>query len=152
MIFFDEIDALGQARGGLNSQSEVQGGTDSCSRRVLAELLIQLNRDSTAFVGSGTNSNGSNTATNSDVEDYSETQSVDSTFADLDHEANNPATNNQDVRVIVVAATNRPDDCDAALIRRFTVRVLVGLPGERDRRKMLEHFLRGIEHTISPQA
>ena len=49
VIFFDEIDALGQSRGtddfggGLGSKMST-AGADACSRRVLAELLIQLSR------------------------------------------------------------------------------------------------------------
>jgi SpoVK/Ycf46/Vps4 family AAA+-type ATPase len=37
VIFFDEIDALGQSRDGSRG-----GEGDGCSRRVLAELLLQL--------------------------------------------------------------------------------------------------------------
>lgn len=52
-------------------------------------------------------------------------------------------------RVLVVAATNRPEDCDPALLRRFGVRVLVGLPETRDRRRILERLLVGVKHTVS---
>ena len=53
-------------------------------------------------------------------------------------------------RVIVIAATNRPEDCDAALLRRFSIRVLVGLPSQRDRRRILSRLLEGIDNTITP--
>jgi SpoVK/Ycf46/Vps4 family AAA+-type ATPase len=53
-------------------------------------------------------------------------------------------------RIIVVAATNRPEDCDPALLRRFSIRVLVGLPSQRDRKKILYRLLEGIENTLTP--
>ena len=53
-------------------------------------------------------------------------------------------------RVIVVAATNRPEDCDPALLRRFAVRVLVGLPSRKDRKKIIKRLLSDVEHNITP--
>ena len=54
--------------------------------------------------------------------------------------------------MIVVAATNRPEDCDPALLRRFAVRVLVGLPTRKDRKKIIRRLLSDVEHSItSPQ-
>lgn len=52
-------------------------------------------------------------------------------------------------RVIVVAATNRPEDCDPALLRRFAVRVLVGLPTKRDRKKIISRLLKDVNHSIT---
>lgn len=52
-------------------------------------------------------------------------------------------------RVILIAATNRPVDCDPALLRRFSVRVLIDLPTFRDRRRMIKSFLININHTLS---
>ena len=54
------------------------------------------------------------------------------------------------IRIIVVAATNRPEDCDPALLRRFAVRVFVGPPTRRDRKKILSKFLSDVEHRITP--
>ncbi len=68
-----------------------------------------------------------------------------STSENLDNNRNcNP-------RVIVIAATNRPEDCDPALLRRFAIRVLIGLPTHRDRRKIISRLLVGIEHDITVQ-
>jgi ATPases of the AAA+ class len=53
-------------------------------------------------------------------------------------------------RIIVVAATNRPEDCDPALLRRFSIRVLVGLPSQRDRKKIIRRLLEGVENTLAP--
>jgi SpoVK/Ycf46/Vps4 family AAA+-type ATPase len=52
-------------------------------------------------------------------------------------------------RVIVVAATNRPEDCDPALLRRFAVRVLVALPTKRDRKKIISRLLLDVNHSIT---
>ena len=38
-------------------------------------------------------------------------------------------------RVIVVGATNRPQDLDNALVRRLSRRVMVDLPTERQRQR-----------------
>ena len=43
------------------------------------------------------------------------------------------------VRIVVVAATNRPEDCDPALVRRFGVRVMVGLPTLPDRKNIVRN-------------
>ena len=47
-------------------------------------------------------------------------------------------------KVIVMAATNRPDVLDTAILRpgRFDRRVYVGLPNIEDRKNILEKFIR----------
>lgn len=47
--------------------------------------------------------------------------------------------------VIVVAATNRPQDLDEALRRRLEKRVYIPLPGESGRRSLLDISLKGLE-------
>ena len=129
VLFFDEIDALGQSRGGNDTSHSENNG---CTRRVLAELLIQMNciNDSQ---GKGMDENQS--AFQSDLD------SVDTVY-------DNDEANSR-VRLIVVAATNRPEDCDPALVRRFAVRVVVGLPSHRDRKRIVRRYLKGIENNIS---
>jgi len=58
---------------------------------------------------------------------------------------------NSKPRIIVIAATNRPEDCDPALLRRFSIRVLIGLPSHRDRKRIIQRLLEDIEHTITSQ-
>lgn len=86
IIFFDEIDAIGRARGGPGG-----GGADSEREGTLNQLLVELDG-----------------------------------FAARD-------------RVVVIAATNRLDTLDPALLRpgRFDRRVQVGLPAERGRLEIL---------------
>jgi vacuolar protein-sorting-associated protein 4 len=86
IVFIDEIDALGRAR------SE---GTDEHSRRVLGELLLQM--DGLAATSQN--------------------------------------------QVFVIGATNRPQDLDPALRRRFERRVLVPLPDMATRAKILAQHL-----------
>ncbi len=92
IIFFDEIDAIGRARGGG------AGGADSEREGTLNQLLVELDG-----------------------------------FGDRD-------------RVVVVAATNRLDMLDTALLRpgRFDRRVQVGLPAETGRLAILKLHSRGM--------
>lgn len=41
-------------------------------------------------------------------------------------------------------------DCDPALLRRFSVRVLVGLPSKRDRKKIIRRLLSDVAHSVTP--
>ena len=105
VVFWDELDALGVARGsGANASanSEADGGG---ARRVLAELLLQFNTIQQETEG----------------------------------------------HIILIAATNRPEDLDPALLRRFGLRLYVGYPNDRDRRRLLRQFLRGIRHALTKQ-
>jgi vacuolar protein-sorting-associated protein 4 len=51
--------------------------------------------------------------------------------------------------VLVLAATNRPDDLDAALRRRFEKRLYISLPNERGRARIIELALEGARHTLA---
>lgn len=51
-------------------------------------------------------------------------------------------SSSQDQRVIVIGATNRPFDLDDAVLRRLPRRLLVDLPGERERKEILKILLR----------
>jgi len=168
VLFFDEIDALGQSRG--SSGSDGNGG--SCSegdsnsgRRVLAEILIQMTNlmnEAKAYM-----------EYSSDEEDIFPCNNIQAPFStrlnsmspvapsgaartvspDSDIESSSTAPSptkcRRNARVIVVAATNRPEDCDPALLRRFAVRVLVGLPSRRDRKRIVRRLLTNIDHSIS---
>jgi SpoVK/Ycf46/Vps4 family AAA+-type ATPase len=155
VLFFDEIDALGHSRGPseLGAQSS---NNDGCSRRVLAELLIQLTclqstakDDELDFIESEEqNENYFPMICTPDDIPQTSSSKVDNSSLEIDDE-DNVNRDRQKVRVIVVAATNRPEDCDPALLRRFSVRVNVGLPACRDRRKIISKFLSELDHTIT---
>jgi ATP-dependent 26S proteasome regulatory subunit len=51
-------------------------------------------------------------------------------------------SNSQDRRAIVIGATNRPFDLDDAVLRRLPRRLLVDLPGEKERKEILKILLR----------
>ena len=130
IVFFDEIDALGQSR-----ESKGTGEGEGCSRRVLAELLTQLNYiavNKNCFTG------------NEWDDDNDENSSVFSKCSAQE-------TTDRPARVIVVAATNRREDCDPALLRRFGIQLEVPLPTKRDRKKMLVHHLSKVDNNLSKE-
>ena len=103
-IFFDEIDALATQRG--------KGNENEASRRVKAELLIQMDG-----VASGASSAGANEAEDED--------SAKKT-------------------VMVLAATNRPQDLDEAIRRRLEKRVYIPLPTAKGREAIFQINLRNV--------
>ncbi|KAF9780481.1 AAA-domain-containing protein [Thelephora terrestris] len=52
-------------------------------------------------------------------------------------------SSSQDQRVVVIGATNRPFDLDDAVLRRLPRRLLVDLPGEKERKEILKILLKG---------
>ena len=108
VLFFDEIDALGQSRGTCGKPSSQQSnGSDACSRRVLAELLIQLNRLNSAD-GDGIRGEGRYDGDNDSCFD----RTYGSTIDDANHQDSDggEVPEKNQARLIVVAATNRPGD------------------------------------------
>lgn len=211
VLFFDEIDALGMSRRSTRWGGSDDSSSGNSSRRILAELLIQLTKlsDETGELekktqddGAGLDNKVMGQGNEQRVEDCVDGQeennlkyqrsekNADSTslcsnhyegsprpispesMEDANHrqpiqDCNKPRsqsshsqphthddTAESDVppraRIIVVAATNRPEDCDPALLRRFSIRVLVGLPSQRDRKKIICRLLEGIENTLTP--
>jgi SpoVK/Ycf46/Vps4 family AAA+-type ATPase len=165
VLFFDEIDALGQSRGGvgsgvspggstgtsLDAHTGTGGGNEGSSRRILAELLIQMTRLNSAngltiddMVLTTEDDDDDDDDEEADrrkeleenVDDENDHQNVqdrlidddDCSVGSMDNKSGFSATNearshtaplesskkNVPVRVIVVAATNRPEDCDPA--------------------------------------
>lgn len=162
VVFFDEIDALGRSRVDEGSSGESQSGGDHSSRRVLAELLIQMTALSNAANGE------EDSESDEEEEDYDgycdDSFTCQSTLStarsdgfgrrttQIRNTGDDSMNNKVQVvkpRVIVVAATNRPEDCDPALLRRFAVRVLVGLPTRKDRKKIIKRLLLDVDHTLT---
>ena len=203
VVFFDEIDALGRSRVDEGGGNASQSSGDNSSRRVLAELLIQmteLSSDNAEDIDSENDSGSENEEEEEEYHGYcgedfvgDDNQSIASSndarvFTQRENNASsqvqpevlsprsispelgmrkgndpseiasteaqqekqcNSGKSDARPRVIVVAATNRPEDCDPALLRRFAVRVLVGLPSRKDRKKIIKRLLSDVEHTIS---
>ena len=147
VVFFDEIDALGRSRtedGGKMSQA----GGDNSSRRVLAELLIQMTSLATDNEEAGSGEGEEYDGYCCDDGDSFTGRSTISTASNNPMQASTETAGTKP-RVIVIAATNRPGDCDPALLRRFAVRVLVGLPSRKDRRKIVQRLLKDVDHDVT---
>jgi len=200
VVFFDEIDALGRSRVDEDSGNMSQAGGDNSSRRVLAELLIQMTdlahdngeEDSGSDTegeeeygvdcndGASTMSTGTEIFNRNDNSDIQPSNGLDprpmspmsssNRFEikvranEQQQEVGTPTRSGEQKevvgtptrsgmqpkpRVIVIAATNRPEDCDPALLRRFAVRVLVGLPSRKDRKKIIRRLLSDVEHDLT---
>ncbi len=53
------------------------------------------------------------------------------------------------MNIAIIASTNRLEDLDEAIVRRFSLKLYVGLPDEVTRVSLLRHFLIDIEHTLT---
>ena len=51
--------------------------------------------------------------------------------------------------MIIIGATNRLEDLDPAIQRRFKRRIYVGTPNEKTRIELIQHGMHGIEHTLT---
>ncbi|GAX23459.1 hypothetical protein FisN_15Lh155 [Fistulifera solaris] len=142
VIFWDEIDALGRAR---RSSHEESGGDDS-SRRILAELLMELNKLSEN--NTVQRENGGDQKDNSVINDHHQSFSQEKDGKQNANQSNLDLETIRSPRLLIVAATNRPEDCDPALLRRFGIRCFVGPPSHKHRRTMLQRALEGVSHTL----
>lgn len=52
-------------------------------------------------------------------------------------------------RVLVVATSCHPQDCDPSLLRRFGARLPVGLPSDDDRKELLKRYLQDVDNDIT---
>lgn len=134
IIFFDEFDSIATSRGGANDD----GG--QC-RRLLAELLLQLTDQQQAAKISCRRS-PTVLSTRADGE------RIDGTDSDGD-DTYTAASANSDHRVVVIAATNRIQDLDEAILRRFDAKVYVNIPDAQGRQAMLKRFMSGISHSLT---
>ncbi|KAI9179102.1 putative AAA ATPase [Blastocladiella emersonii ATCC 22665] len=61
------------------------------------------------------------------------------------------ASTDSDERLLVIGATNRPQELDEAARRRFKKRLMIPLPCERGRRQLLTNLLRRANHSLTPE-
>jgi len=141
IIFFDEFDSIALCRGG--SDEGIQ------ARRLLSELLLQMtllrqnaNAAQTNFVRNGIGSDLENEGRSFSSEFVSSTPPCPI------HQTTGSGPRPSQL-VVVIAATNRMNDLDEAIIRRFESRVHVGLPSQTDRVALILNFLKGISHGLS---
>ena len=50
--------------------------------------------------------------------------------------------------VFVLAATNRPEDLDSAVLRRFSKKILVDVPNKKDRISLLKFHLKKMKNNL----
>ena len=58
------------------------------------------------------------------------------------------AGTSQTARVVIVGATNRPEELDEAVRRRFVKRIYVPLPDVESRRQLLTMLLGDVQHGL----
>jgi SpoVK/Ycf46/Vps4 family AAA+-type ATPase len=109
---------------GQNRDNSGVGEGEACSRRILTELLIKFNVVLDRKL---------------------------CTLQDFGGSSEESPADDRKVRIVVAAATNRPDDCDSALLRRFELMLEVGLPTPQDRLLMFEKHLHDIDHNMTPR-
>jgi SpoVK/Ycf46/Vps4 family AAA+-type ATPase len=59
------------------------------------------------------------------------------------------AGTNQTARVVIVGATNRPEELDEAVRRRFVKRIYIPLPDDASRHQLLGMLLGQVRHSMS---
>eukprot|EP00981_Chlorochromonas_danica_P005092 scaffold1034_cov175-Ochromonas_danica.AAC.18 len=59
------------------------------------------------------------------------------------------ASTKVDARVVIIGATNRPEELDEAVRRRFVKRIYIPLPDEGSRKELLKTLLRDIHHSLN---
>lgn len=61
------------------------------------------------------------------------------------------AGTNQEARVVILGATNRPDELDEAARRRFVKRIYIPLPDVPGRRGLFKSLMIGSKHCLRPE-
>lgn len=59
------------------------------------------------------------------------------------------AASSEETRILVIGATNRPQELDEAVRRRFVRRLYVPLPTKEARLKIIEKLIRQVKHSLN---
>eukprot|EP01034_Spumella_vulgaris_P028175 gene28175-34991_t len=167
IVFFDEFDSIALARGGADEGAQ--------ARRLLSELLLQLTHNKTlqdesraneSTIGQGLAESKRGVSVISGGGSGSKrgyTQQHDSDDEDEDGDETDPPLSTLSLhpleggaagqgQVVVVAATNRLEDLDEAVLRRFESKIYVAVPDKSAREAMLLHNMRDITCDLSGEA
>ena len=71
-----------------------------------------------------------------------------STYDSMNNDNDND-NDNEGRGLVVIAATNRLEDLDEAIVRRFESKVLVNVPDLQDRLALLSNYMRGIDTNLN---
>lgn len=125
IVFFDEFDSIAVARGNLDEGVQ--------SRRLLSELLIQLSLQKQIQQQTQAFTQAAYTASIGCAETAEGAVKV-------------AVSGNN---VVVIAATNRLEDLDEAVLRRFDCKIYVGLPDSDTRINLVKKFLGDVDHNLN---
>lgn len=59
------------------------------------------------------------------------------------------AATNEDDNIIIIGATNRPQELDEAVRRRFVRRLYVPLPAKQARQQIIEKLVKQVQHNLT---
>lgn len=59
------------------------------------------------------------------------------------------AATNEDDNIIIIGATNRPEELDEAVRRRFARRLYISLPAKEARQKIIENLIKNVDHNLT---
>ena len=150
--------------GGADSNAEASNGA---SRKLLAELLLQLTECKQLCISSGVNAvNTNDTAdcqsplqkarlNSSSILTCTKRPKIeDSRDATVFH-AVSPISTLEAFSgpgmVVVIAATNRIQDIDEAILRRFESKIQIQLPSSAERSQLILRYLRNVQHQLSSE-
>ena len=126
-VFIDEIDSIGGKRG---------DGEGEASRRVMAEMLVQMDGISSVMNTTDNNNTNSNNSNSSSKPNGGN--------ANANEQQQQQQDEQRPKNVTILGATNHPWDLDEALRRRFEKRIYIPLPNKEGRKQVFEINLKGI--------
>ncbi|SNX86111.1 related to AFG2 - ATPase of the CDC48/PAS1/SEC18 (AAA) family [Melanopsichium pennsylvanicum] len=136
IIIIDEIDALAPRREGGMGEGANADGAGEVERRVVAQLLTLLDGMEEA---------------EDEEDDVQQDDSDQSRAGDKDELARNAKDTKDRARVVVLAATNRPNAIDPALRRpgRLDREIEIGIPTASARGEIIRTLVRHVPHELT---